>query len=119
MNWHAELQSRLRTALTGLVDDVAPYAAMLRPAGDPKFGDYQANCAMPLGKRLSKPPREIAQQMHLGEKTVHSYRFHVKTKLGAKHSAELYSMAARWMEDQEAAQVGIAQDGELEQNARA
>jgi arginyl-tRNA synthetase len=60
MNWHAELQSRLRTALAGLVTDVEPYAAMLKPAGDPKFGDYQANCAMPLKNVLNRPPREIA-----------------------------------------------------------
>ncbi|HUQ69684.1 MAG TPA: arginine--tRNA ligase [Planctomycetaceae bacterium] len=63
MNWHSELQSRLRTALAGLVDDVEPYAAMLRPAGDPKFGDYQANCAMSLGKALKRPPPEVAKEI--------------------------------------------------------
>ena len=36
---------------------------MLLPSQDAKFGDYQANFAMPLGKRLGKPPREIAQQL--------------------------------------------------------
>jgi len=63
MNWHSELQSRLRTALAGLVDDVEPYAAMLRPAGDPKFGDYQANCAMSLGKTLKRPPPDVAREI--------------------------------------------------------
>ena len=33
------------------------------PAQGAKFGDYQANCAMSLGKRLGKPPREIAAQL--------------------------------------------------------
>jgi arginyl-tRNA synthetase len=30
------------------------------PSQDVKFGDYQANMAMALGKRLGKPPREVA-----------------------------------------------------------
>jgi arginyl-tRNA synthetase len=33
---------------------------MVLPSQDAKFGDYQANCAMPLGKKLGKPPRAIA-----------------------------------------------------------
>ena len=36
---------------------------MLRPAGDPKFGDYQANCAMSLGKALKRPPPEVAKEI--------------------------------------------------------
>src|SRR5206468_623848 len=36
---------------------------MIRPAQDPKFGDYQANFAMPLGKQLGRPPREVAAQI--------------------------------------------------------
>jgi len=39
---------------------------MIRPAGDPKFGDYQANCAMSLGKQLGKPPRDIATDLVAG-----------------------------------------------------
>ncbi|MDR3233307.1 MAG: arginine--tRNA ligase [Planctomycetaceae bacterium] len=42
--------------LTNLLDTI-------RPVNDPKFGDYQANLAMPLAKKLSKPPREVAQQI--------------------------------------------------------
>src|SRR5207302_3489053 len=56
------LQHKLHWALTGLViDDPAPYAAMLKPAQDARFGDYQANCAMSLAKVLGKKPREIAE----------------------------------------------------------
>lgn len=36
---------------------------MIRPAQDASFGDYQANCAMPLGKRLSRSPREVAARL--------------------------------------------------------
>jgi arginyl-tRNA synthetase len=60
MNILAELQHRFRAALAELVDDPAEFLAMIRPSGDPKFGDYQANFAMPLGKRLSRPPRDVA-----------------------------------------------------------
>ncbi len=61
MNVLALLQRKLQEALTGLADDPAVYAAMLKPAQDARFGDYQANCAMPLAKQLGKKPPEIAQ----------------------------------------------------------
>ncbi|MBX3426389.1 MAG: arginine--tRNA ligase [Pirellulales bacterium] len=62
MNLLATLRERFRSALTGLVDATAAgeLAEMVLPSQDAKFGDYQANCAMPLGKRLGKPPREVA-----------------------------------------------------------
>lgn len=44
-------------------DDVDAYASMVRPTADARFGDYQSNCAMPLAKRLGRPPREVAQQL--------------------------------------------------------
>ncbi|HZZ27002.1 MAG TPA: arginine--tRNA ligase [Pirellulales bacterium] len=60
MNILHELQSRFATALSGMVDNPAELLLQVRASQDPKFGDYQANCAMPLGKRLGKPPRQIA-----------------------------------------------------------
>ena len=36
---------------------------LIRRSQDPKFGDYQANFAMPLGKRLGRPPREVAAEI--------------------------------------------------------
>jgi arginyl-tRNA synthetase len=63
MNLLAELRARLDAALTGLVDERAEMVDLLRPSQDPKFGDYQANCAMPLGKQLGKPPREVAAEI--------------------------------------------------------
>jgi arginyl-tRNA synthetase len=36
---------------------------MIRPAQDAKFGDYQANFAMPLKKELNQPPPQIAAQV--------------------------------------------------------
>lgn len=63
MNILHTLQQRFATALTGLVDDVDTWAAMVRPSGDAKFGDFQANCAMPLKAVLNKPPRQIAGEI--------------------------------------------------------
>lgn len=40
--------------------DVDP---LVRPTQDVKFGDYQANVAMGLGKRLGKNPRVVAQSI--------------------------------------------------------
>jgi arginyl-tRNA synthetase len=60
MNLLAELQNRFRAALVGLVDDPGELLKMVRPSQDPKFGDYQANFAMSLGKRLGRPPRDVA-----------------------------------------------------------
>src|SRR3954463_88695 len=69
MNVLALLRERFGRALTGLgieADDLPGLLALVLPSQDAKFGDYQANCAMPLGKRLGKPPREIAAQLVSG-----------------------------------------------------
>src|SRR5688572_15037034 len=63
MNVLAELRSRFLTAVAAVTGDEAvarEMSAMVLPSQDAKFGDYQANMAMALGKRLSKPPREVA-----------------------------------------------------------
>jgi len=63
MNLLRLLQQRFHLALTGLVDDPAPYSAMVKAAQDARFGDYQANCAMSLARTLGKKPRDIAQEI--------------------------------------------------------
>ncbi|HAA48762.1 MAG TPA: arginine--tRNA ligase, partial [Planctomycetaceae bacterium] len=60
MNLLAELRCRFHRALEGLCEDPSEYTAMVRPAQDGKFGDYQANCAMPLGKATGQNPRDVA-----------------------------------------------------------
>ena len=57
MNLIHRLQETFRAALAGLVADPAPYLAMVKPAGDPRFGDYQVNCAMSLAKGLDASRR--------------------------------------------------------------
>src|ERR1700750_2453799 len=66
MNTLALLRERFAQALGTLgieAADLSGLVALVLPSQDAKFGDYQANCAMPLGKRLGKPPREIAGQI--------------------------------------------------------
>jgi len=60
MNILTVLRERFTVALSEIVDEPASYANMVFPSQNPQFGDFQANCAMPLGKKLRKQPREIA-----------------------------------------------------------
>lgn len=60
MNILQELQSRFANILTDYTDDPDPFAAMVKPSQDTRFGDFQANCAMPLGKQNGVNPRELA-----------------------------------------------------------
>jgi len=56
-----ELQGLFRTALADALGEAGRGAdPILRPAADPKFGDYQSNAAMPLAKVLGAKPREVA-----------------------------------------------------------
>ncbi|MCA9104954.1 MAG: arginine--tRNA ligase [Planctomycetales bacterium] len=61
MNVLAQLKQAFHSALQGMVADPTPYLELIRPSQDAKFGDYQANCAMPLAKELGQKPRDIAQ----------------------------------------------------------
>ena len=60
MNILATLRHRFASALSAFTDDPAPFLDMIRPVQDPKFGDYQANFAMSLGKGLKRNPRDLA-----------------------------------------------------------
>ena len=56
------LQERFADALAAAVGEEHRDAdPILRPSGNPKFGDFQANLAMSLGKQLGKKPRDLAQ----------------------------------------------------------
>lgn len=60
MNLSALLRAHFYTAVASLTDDPTPFAGMIRVAADPRFGDYQSNACMSLGKHIGKPPREVA-----------------------------------------------------------
>jgi arginyl-tRNA synthetase len=60
----ATLTARLQQALVSAFGpDVADADPVLVPASKPEFGDYQANGAMALAKRLKTKPRAIAEQI--------------------------------------------------------
>ncbi len=56
---------RLRSIFGSIVPEGADRAAFekaVRPATDPKFGDYQANGSMALAKAAGRKPRDLAQE---------------------------------------------------------
>ncbi len=57
----ATLTSRLQSAIeTVLGAEFRGADPVLRPSASPKFGDFQANAAMALGKKVGRVPRELA-----------------------------------------------------------
>ncbi|GAC1532219.1 MAG: arginine--tRNA ligase [Acidimicrobiales bacterium] len=61
----ADPQTMLAAAVSAAMDaalgsDARGADPVVRAATNSRFGDYQANFAMPLGKRLGRPPRDIA-----------------------------------------------------------
>ena len=66
MNILAELRERFHTALLPMTDKPDEYASMVRAAQDARFGDFQANCAMPLQKEVDGTSREIAERIVAG-----------------------------------------------------
>jgi arginyl-tRNA synthetase len=63
MNLARTLKTAFARAMAGMTPGAPAYAELVRAAQNPKFGDYQANCAMPLGKELGRPPREVAAEI--------------------------------------------------------
>ncbi|WP_414625004.1 arginine--tRNA ligase [Calothrix sp. CCY 0018] len=58
------LKEKLKQALRkAFGDEYADTDPILVPASNPKFGDFQANMALSLAKKLGQKPRDIAQQV--------------------------------------------------------
>jgi arginyl-tRNA synthetase len=56
-----QLAARFEAALTQAFDVSAD--PLIAPSTNPKFGDFQANVAMSLGKQLKRKPRDVAQEI--------------------------------------------------------
>ena len=56
----ASLAAAVGAALAAAFPEEAGADPVIRPATDARFGDYQANAAMALAKRLGRAPREVA-----------------------------------------------------------
>ncbi len=63
MNVLAELRNRFGKVLSEMLSDSGQFAAMVKPTQDVRFGDFQANCAMPMSKSLRREPRTIANEI--------------------------------------------------------
>jgi arginyl-tRNA synthetase len=60
----AQLKQQFEQALVAAFgSELAGTDPVLVPTSNPKFGDYQANVAMSLAKKLGQPPRSIAEQI--------------------------------------------------------
>jgi len=57
-----QLEQRISKVMAEVAGQ-AECAALVRPATDPKFGDYQVNGVMPLAKQLKLNPRKFAEQI--------------------------------------------------------
>src|SRR5580658_381041 len=66
MNVLRELRGRFARALGPLTSDPSALAGLVKATQDPKFGDFQANCAMPLAKQIGSAPRSVAEKIVAG-----------------------------------------------------
>jgi arginyl-tRNA synthetase len=66
MNLLWELRRRFTRALEPVTKDPATLAGLVKPTQDARFGDFQANCAMPLAKELGLAPRAVAERIVAG-----------------------------------------------------
>jgi arginyl-tRNA synthetase len=58
------IAARVRDAIVrAFGPDVADTDPLVRPTQDPRFGDFQANVAMGLAKRLGRKPRDVAEAL--------------------------------------------------------
>ena len=63
MSLLSEIKSRFQSVLSEYSEDVDQLLSLIKPSQDSRFGDYQVNCAMSLGKKLGRPPREVAEEI--------------------------------------------------------
>ncbi len=63
MNALSELRGRFEKVLSELTPDPVPFVAMIKPTQDATFGDFQANCAMPLAKQRGTNPHTLATEI--------------------------------------------------------
>lgn len=61
MNILAELRTRFDLALSPFTNTPSSYLGMIQPVHNSRFGDYQANCAMPLAAQITQAPLDIAK----------------------------------------------------------
>ncbi len=68
-----------------------------KPGGMSALADRELEVFRLIGEGFNT--RRIAEQLHLGESTVETYRARIKEKLGLRDAAQLYARASRWVAD--------------------
>jgi len=63
MNLLWELRRRFARALEPMTSDPHALAGLVRPTQETRFGDFQANCAMPLAKQVGSAPLAVAERI--------------------------------------------------------
>lgn len=71
--------------------------AMAAPSRMSLLADRELEVFQLIGKGYNG--REIAEQLHLGETTIDTYRARIKEKLQLRNAADLYSRAAQWVQE--------------------
>ncbi len=60
---HTQIQFTLRAAIREIAPGLDTGSIQVRPATDPKFGDYQCNSLIQLARELKKNPRQLATEV--------------------------------------------------------
>jgi DNA-binding NarL/FixJ family response regulator len=82
-----------------ILDRVAAVDAPIKASGIETLTDRELEVFQLVGRGCNS--REIAERLHLGESTVDTYRARIRVKLQTRNAADLYTQAARWVQEQE------------------
>lgn len=87
------LNEKMTARMLGTIGRSSPRAS----SGLESLADRELEVFQLIGKGYNIP--RIAEQLHLGETTIGTYRARIKEKLQVKTSAELYTRAAQWVQE--------------------
>lgn len=83
---------------SNILDKMTSRRSPMAASGMDLLADRELEVFHLIGKGYNG--REIAEQLHLGETTVDTYRARIKEKLKLRNAAEVYSRAAQWVQEQ-------------------
>jgi len=80
-----------------ILERMSTKGGAMSPGGVEALADRELEVFQLLGR--GKNTKQIAEQLHLGESTVETYRSRIKEKLGLRSSAEVYLRAGQWVRE--------------------
>ncbi|HEY2572433.1 MAG TPA: response regulator transcription factor [Verrucomicrobiaceae bacterium] len=84
--------------MTNILDRISDKGGRVELCGIETLADRELEVFQFIGRGFSI--KEIAEQLHLGETTVDTYRARIKEKLGLRSAAEVYLKAGQWVKEQ-------------------